>query len=319
MRELRIRAEAPARLPEDGRGAVVTIGTFDGVHRGHWAVLREISRRAASADRRSVLLTFDPHPLRIVRPEIAPPLLTTPEEKREILEGSGLDDLVTVHFTAELSRLSPREFVEQLLVPCLGVQELVIGYDHGFGRGRSGDAETLRELGRELGFTVDVVGPVEDGGGAISSTRIRGAVQEGRLEEARSGLGRPYSFRGRVVRGEGRGRRLGFPTANLEVSHPDKLLPPPGVYAVRGARLEGSRDGALHVGPRPTFEGSPPSLELHLIDFEGDLYGEEIRVDLVRYLRSIEAYPSVEALVEQIALDVEHARALLAEDRGSAT
>jgi riboflavin kinase/FMN adenylyltransferase len=195
----------------------------------------------------------------------------------------------------------------------------VIGYDHGFGRGRSGDADTLREIGRDLGFAVDVVGPVELGGASISSTRIRAAVQDARLDDARAGLGRPYAFRGVVVRGEGRGRALGFPTANLRVGSPDKLLPPPGVYAVRGVlpggkAAAGTVPGALHIGPRPTFQGSPPSVELHLIDFEGDLYGEVVRVDLVRRLREIQPFGSPEALVAQLARDVEEARRVLEAD-----
>lgn len=309
----------PPGLPREPGGSVVTVGTFDGVHRGHWAVLQEIGRRARATGRRAVLVTFHPHPLRIVRPEVAPPLLTTPDEKKEILAESGLDWAVFVHFTPALSRLSPRTFVEEVLVGRIGVGELVIGYDHGFGRGRSGDADTLREIGRELGFAVDVVGPVELGGESISSTRIRAAVQDARLDDARAGLGRPYAFRGVVVRGEGRGRALGFPTANLRVGSPDKLLPPPGVYAVRGVLPEGETPGgmvpgALHIGPRPTFRGSPPSVELHLIDFERDLYGEVVRVDLVRRLREIRPFGSPEALVAQLARDVEEARRVLAAD-----
>jgi len=319
----------PPGFPREPGGSVVTVGTFDGVHRGHWAVLQEIGRRARATGRRAVLVTFHPHPLRIVRPEVAPPLLTTPDEKKEILAESGLDWAVFVHFTPELSRLSPRTFVEEILVRRIGVGELVIGYDHGFGRGRSGDADTLREIGRDLGFAVDVVGPVELGGASISSTRIRAAVQDARLDDARAGLGRPYAFRGVVVRGEGRGRALGFPTANLRVGSPDKLLPPPGVYAVRGVlpggllpggllpggkAAAGTVPGALHIGPRPTFQGSPPSVELHLIDFEGDLYGEVVRVDLVRRLREIQPFGSPEALVAQLARDVEEARRVLEAD-----
>lgn len=314
----------PPGLPPEPGGSVVTVGTFDGVHRGHWAVLQEIGRRARATGRRAVLVTFHPHPLRIVRPEVAPPLLTTPDEKKEILAESGLDWAVFVHFTPALSRLSPRAFVEEVLVGRIGVGELVIGYDHGFGRGRSGDADTLREIGRDLGFAVDVVGPVELGGESISSTRIRAAVQDARLDDARAGLGRPYAFRGVVVRGEGRGRALGFPTANLRVGSPDKLLPPPGVYAVRGVlpggvlpggkAAGGTVPGALHIGPRPTFRGSPPSVELHLIDFDRDLYGEVVRVDLVRRLREIRPFGSPEALVAQLARDVEEARRVLAAD-----
>lgn len=301
----------PPGLPPDGRGAVVTVGTFDGVHRGHWAVLQEIRRRAEDTGRRSVLLTFHPHPLRIVRPEHAPALLTTPTEKKEILAETGLDYAIFLAFTPTLSRYEPERFVREILVGRLGVEELVIGYDHGFGRGRSGDVDTLRELGEELGFEVEVVEPVTAGDEAVSSTGIRDAVRERAMEEAARGLGRPYSIRGVVVKGEGRGRSLGFPTANLNVADGDKLVPPAGVYAVRGVLRTGTHGGALHIGPRPTFQGSPPAIELHLLDFDGELYGESVRVDFVRHLREVRPFESAEALVEQMEEDVVEARRTL--------
>ena len=300
----------PPGIPRD-RGTVATVGTFDGVHRGHWEVLQEIRRRAEATGRRSVLVTFDPHPLRIVRPEHAPPLLTTPIEKKEILAESGLDYAVFISFTRPLARYSPRRFVEEILVGRLGVDELVIGYDHGFGRDRSGDAETLRAIGAELGFVVDVVPSVETDGEPVSSSRIRRAVAEGRMPEARACLGRPYSVRGIVVRGDGRGRHLGFPTANLKVGNADKLMPPSGIYAVRGVLRTGTYQGALHLGPRPTFKGSPPTVELHLLDFDDDLYGEEVRVDFVQLLREVRPFDSVAALVAQMRADVEAARGVL--------
>ncbi len=312
--EYAIDPSLPLGLPDDGRGAVITVGTFDGVHRGHWAVLREIGRRAEDTGRRSVLVTFHPHPLRIVRPEAAPRLLTTPVEKKEILAESGVDYAVFLPFTAMLSRYSPRRFVEEILVARLAVAELVIGYDHGFGRGRSGDARTLTEIGTELGFDVDVVAPVSASDAPVSSSAIRSAVQAGDLPTARWALGRPYSLRGVVVRGDGRGRTLGFPTANLRISDADKLIPPEGIYAVRGVLRDGTYDGALHLGPRPTFRGSPPTIELHLMDFDADLYGAEIRVDFIAKLRAIEPFSTVEALVEQIRKDVERARRVLNED-----
>jgi riboflavin kinase/FMN adenylyltransferase len=313
MADWAIDPSLPRGLPENGRGTVVTVGTFDGVHRGHWAVLQEIRRRAQASGRRSVLVTFHPHPLRIVRPEAAPELLTTPVEKKEILAESGLDYAVFLPFSPALSRYSPRRFVEEVLIGRLGVQELVIGYDHGFGRGRSGDADTLREIGRELRFAVDVVGRVLADGDAVSSTHIRAAVRAGDMGSAARGLGRPYGVRGLVVRGDGRGRTLGFPTANLVVPGGDKLIPPEGIYAVRGVLRTGTYGGALHLGPRPTFRGSPPTIELHLMDFAGDLYGEEVRVDFVRRLRAIQPFSTVEALVEQMSRDVSLARRVLDE------
>lgn len=305
----------PPGLPSDGRGTVITVGTFDGVHRGHWAVLQEIGRRARESGRRSVLVTFHPHPLRIVRPDDAPPLLTTPTEKKEILAETGLDYAVFLSFNHVLASYSPRRFVEEILVGRLGVKELVIGYDHGFGKGRSGDVETLERIGEELGFAVDVVSPIKAGEVPVSSSRIRTSLLEGNVEDARVGLGRPYSVRGLVVRGDGRGRKLGFPTANLFVPVNGKLIPPPGVYAVRGWLRRGAYDGAIHIGPRPTFTGSAPTIELHLLDFDGDIYGEEVRVEFIRHLREVRPFASASALVEQLRFDVEAARAALAYDR----
>jgi len=304
----------PSAIPNDGRGAVVTVGTFDGVHLGHRAVLDVIRTRASAADRRGVLLTFHPHPLRVIRPEVAPALLTPPDEKKEALAATGLDYAVFLRFTRALSRYSPSRFVEEILVDRLGVRELIVGHDHGFGRGRSGDVGTLRELGRSLGFDVDVVAPVVAGDRAVSSSRIRRAVSEGDLQSARSDLGRPYSLRGLVTQGEGRGADLGFPTANLELPDPNKLLPPEGIYAVRGVLRRGTFDGALHLGPRPTFPRSRSTVEVHLMEFDADIYGEAMRVDLIRFLRPVQAFESGRALVRQMELDVAEAKAALEED-----
>ncbi len=315
MVEYAIDPSLPPGLPRDGRGTVITVGTFDGVHRGHWAVLQEIRRRAQESGLRSVLVTFHPHPLKIVRPDEAPPLLTTPAEKKEILAETGLDYAAFLSFNHVLADYSPRRFVEEILMARLHVEELVIGYDHGFGRGRSGSVATLREIGQELGFAVDVVSPVKTGETPVSSTRIRKALLDRRVEDARQGLGRPYCLRGLVVRGDGRGSQLGFPTANLRVTVNGKLIPPAGVYAVRAGLRRGTFDGAIHIGPRPTFRGSPPTIELHLLNFEGDLYGEEVRVEFIRFLRDVQPFSSASALVDQLRADVEAARRMLREDR----
>lgn len=315
MVEYAIDPALPSGLPADGRGTVITVGTFDGVHRGHWAVLQEIGRRARESGRRSVLVTFHPHPLKIVRPDDSPLLLTTPVEKKEILAETGLDYAVFLSFNHVLASYSPRRFVEEILVGRLGVQELVIGYDHGFGRGRTGDVGMLEKIGEELGFAVDVVSPIRAGETPVSSSRIRSALLEGRVEEAREGLGRPYCVRGLVIRGDGRGRKLGFPTANLFVPVNGKLIPPAGVYAVRGCLKRGVFDGAIHIGPRPTFTGSRPTIELHLLDFDEEIYGEEVRVEFIRHLREVRPFSSASALVEQLRFDVEAARAALAYDR----
>ncbi|MXW16843.1 MAG: bifunctional riboflavin kinase/FAD synthetase [Gemmatimonadetes bacterium] len=300
-------------LPRDDRPVIVTVGTFDGVHLGHWSVLEEIGARAAAREGRSVLVTFDPHPLRIVRPEAAPKLLTTLDEKKVVLAGSRLDYVVFLAFTPELREYSPRRFVTEILLARLGMSELVIGYDHGFGRGRSGDVNTLRDIGAECGFAVDVVEAVHSGPGAISSSSIRRALAEGRVADANRGLGRPYLLTGTVVPGDGRGRELGFPTANLRVGDADKLIPAEGIYACRATVPAGRFMGALHIGPRPTFPGTGAAVEVFLLDFDGELYGQGIRLELIERLRSVEAFATAGALAEQMQVDVRRAREVLGE------
>lgn len=293
------------------------MGTFDGVHRGHWDLLQTVVRRAEERDKPSVLVTFDPHPLRIVRPDAAPPLLTTPVEKMEILAESGLTYAAFLRFDRALAAYEPRRFIEEILVGRFGLGYLVIGHDHGFGRGRSGDVETLREAGAELGFEVEVVAPVRIGETPVSSTGIRRAVAAGDVLGAADALGRPYSLRGTVVRGDGRGRQLGFPTANLELNDPYKLLPAEGIYVVRAVLREGTFDGVLHLGPRPTFVGASPTVELHLIDWDGNLYGRHVRVDFCARLRGVERFSGVAALVEAINADVRAARELFKSGAGA--
>ena len=289
--------------------SVVTVGTFDGVHRGHQMVLRTLKERAHELGLASVVVTFDQHPLNVVRPEQAPKVLTTREEKEEILGRFGLDRIHILHFTRELSQYPPERFVREILIGELGMQHLVIGYDHGFGKGRSGDVETLRRIGAEEGFGVDVVPPFDVGGEHVSSSRIRALLAEGQIEEASHALGRAYSIRGRVVKGDGWGRRLlNMPTANLALDDPHKLLPLAGVYAV----TVDEQPGVMHVGPRPTFEGASPTLEVHLLDVERDLYGQTLTVEVEARIRSIEKFPSTEALAAAMRADTEAARRILA-------
>lgn len=303
-------------LPIGPEGSVVTVGTFDGVHLGHRAVLDEIARRAQAAGRKSVLVTFEPHPLVVVNPQMAPPLLTTGGERQEALALTALDYVDLLRFDRELAALAPDAFVERYLVDRLGVRELVIGYDHGFGRGRSGDVGTLRALGQRFGFGVDVVGPVEVDGHAVSSTLVRRAVGGGDLALAARLLGRPYGVVGRVEHGAGRGRTIGIPTANLGGVPAAKLLPPDGVYAAWVETRRGRYGAMLNQGPKPTFEDGRRSIEVHLFGFEGDLYGEWIRVEWVRRLRDVERFRSVDALIGQLTQDRAQAEAVLAEARG---
>ncbi len=307
----------PAGIPAAPNGAVVTVGTFDGVHRGHWEVLQETRRHARADGRRSVLATFHPHPLRVIRPDSAPPLLTTPLEKEEILAESGIDYAVFLPFTRALAEYSPERFVHEILIERLHLRRLVIGYDHGLGKGRTGDVSELRRIGDRLGFEVHVVGAVVIEGQAVSSSGIRRSLQRGDVVAAAAGLGRPYSFRGPVIRGDGRGRRLGFPTANIEAPSPDKLLPREGIYAVRAFVGGAPRNGVLHLGPRPVFQDAPPSIEVHLFDFDAELYGEEVRVDFCERLRDVHAFASVSELIAAIRADCEAARAVLAGGAGA--
>lgn len=292
-------------------GVVATVGTFDGVHRGHLAVLEEIARRAAARGGTSLLVTFDPHPLEVVNPQAAPLLLTTPEEKRLILAQTALDRVAFVPFTHALAETPPERFVREVLEDRYHVVELVVGHDHGFGRGRAGDEEFLRRLGEQDGFTVDVVAAVTMDGKPVSSSLVRRAVAGGDLGHAARALGRPYSLTGRVVPGAGRGRTLGAPTVNLEPPHARKLLPPDGVYAARVAWQGGVHGAMLNLGPRPTFGEHARSLESHLFDFDGDVYGEVVTVEFIRRLRDVTAFATADALRRQLEADRAEALAAL--------
>ena len=300
--------------------AVVTMGTFDGVHRGHQAVLAEVTRRARAGKLASVLVTFDPHPLAVVNPAAAPKLLTLPAEKADLVRAQGIERFVLMPFTPAVAQLDAEAFVGRLCDE-YGMRELVMGYDHGFGRGRAGDVDLVQRLTQVRDFEMAVVDAVRDNGQPISSTLIRTALAHGDLDAAARWLGRSYGIRGTVVRGAGRGRTIGVPTLNLEAPDARKLLPPDGVYAVRVRILEsGTRilapdskilGGMMNQGARPTFGEQARTLEVHLFDFDGELYGETVDVEWVRRLREVQAFPSREALVAQLERDRQAARATL--------
>lgn len=293
-----------------GGGTVVTLGTFDGVHRGHQAVLGEVTRRAQAAGQRSVLVTFDPHPLEVVNPAAAPKLLTLPREKEALVTAAGIERFVLLPFTRDVAQLDAESFVRRLCDE-YAMTTLVMGYDHGFGRGRAGDVELVQQMAAAQGFAVTVVDAVRDNGQPISSTVIRTALAHGDLDRAARWLGRPYSVRGTVVRGAGRGRTIGIPTINLEPLDPRKLLPPDGVYAVTTTIGESTYGGMMNQGPRPTFGEQGRTLEIHLFDFDGELYGATVNVAWVKRLRDVQAFPSREALVAQLERDRQAARAAL--------
>lgn len=295
------------------QGAVVTVGTFDGVHRGHQDVLARLVARAREAGLPSLIVTFEPHPLEVVNPAIAPLLLTTREEKLELLAQTGVSYLAIVPFTAALAALDAEAFVEQFLLGRYRMSELLVGYDHGFGRGRLGDVSVLVRLGRERHFGVTVLQPVHTADGHdISSTAIRRAVAEGRLDGAAEALGRPYAISGTVVSGDRRGRLLGYPTINVSAPPHRKLLPPDGVYAVRVQTPSGAFGGMLNLGPRPTFGDAARTIEAHLFDASGDWYGATVRVDFIARLRETRAFPGIEALQAQLGVDEDAARSALA-------
>jgi len=302
----------PSGLPPDVAGTVITVGTFDGVHRGHQDVLAHLSRRAGVSGLPSVLVTFEPHPSDVVKPAKAPQLLTVGDEKLAALAGTGIDYCAVVPFTPTLAAYDAAEFVDRVLRRRFRLRELVVGYDHGFGRDRAGGIGVLQAIGVRSGFPVEVVPPFQlPGSETISSTAIRRAVSAGDLVWAAAALGRRYSVMARVVRGEQRGRLLGFPTLNLGAPPARKLLPPEGVYAVRVQTPSGTYGGMMNLGPRPTFGDDRPSLEAHLFDAAGDWYGAPVTVEFVERLRETRKFSGPDALVAQLREDAERARGAL--------
>ncbi len=298
--------------PTLSTGAAITVGTFDGVHLGHQDVAKRLVQLARARALVSVVVTFDPHPLEIVNPAAAPPLLTTREEKLDALSRTGVDVVVVLPFTSALAALSADAFVDDILRAQCKLQALLIGHDHGFGRNRMGDAGVLQALGQSRGFTVDLVEPVQAGEGhPVSSTAIRRAVAGGDLARAAVGLGRPYSVAGIVVHGEKRGRLLGFPTLNVGPISDRKLLPPDGVYAVRAILSDGAYGGMVNLGGRPTWDETERKLEAHLFDAAGDWYGQPVRIDFLARLREVRRFDNADALRTQLAMDEALARDVL--------
>jgi len=290
----------------------VTIGSFDGVHKGHQAILDGLVEQAHAENTLAVVLTFFPHPAVVLRGLTGPYYLTSPEERANLLAAIGVDIIITNEFTKQTALLSAKEFMEKLCGR-LGLRQLWAGYDFALGRGREGDVLFLQQLGKELGYTVHVIPPVTLSDDIISSSQVRQFLTKGDVSGAARLLGRNYTISGKVVQGDGRGRGLGIPTANLQV-WPLKLLPASGVYATWTWLGEQRIPSITNVGVRPTFENQPvaPRVETHILNFDQDIYGSELRLEFLSFLRSEQRFTSIQALMDQIQKDIRKAQEILA-------
>jgi riboflavin kinase/FMN adenylyltransferase len=298
--------------PENCRAGAVSFGNFDGVHQGHASLFRELMQRARALQVPAIAVTFDPHPLQLLRPEQFQPVLTTVEDRAELIQAQGIDHVLTLQTTPELLQLRAEEFFEHVVRSRLEARALVEGVNFGFGRQRRGTVDTLREFCGHSGVELTVVPPFMTGEGTVvSSSRVRAALVQGDIRAATKLLGRPYRLRGLVGQGQRRGRTIGFPTANLE--HIETLIPGNGVYAVRAWHHDVAWPAATNIGPNPTFGEFTQKVEVHLIGFDGDLTGQSLAVDFVDRLRETRTFAGVEALIEQLKKDVETARRIVAE------
>lgn len=288
---------------------VVALGNFDGVHAGHQGILRTAIELARARQGSTFALTFDPTPAKILAPERAPRLILTPDDKLDLLDKSGVDDVIVINFTRDLSELTPRDFVRSYLVGRLGARAVVVGHSVSFGHNRTGNATVMSELGRELGFDVTVVGPVRVAGMEVSSTTVRQVIAAGDLRTAANLLGRSHFLSGPVVHGRERGRKIGFPTANLQSR--TECLPPDGVYATRLILDDGAYPSITNIGMRPTFAEPERTIEAHIFDFDRDIYDREVRLELVERIRPERKFESSEALAAQIGADLKRARQIL--------
>jgi riboflavin kinase / FMN adenylyltransferase len=296
---------------------IATIGNFDGLHRGHQAIVRTVLSRSRETGGSSLLITFEPHPLKVLAPERAPRMLTTRRQKLALLDAAGLEFLLIQPFTMELAEVTAEQFVRDHLAGRLGVKEVYVGANFNFGRDRAGNAEILIRLCRDVGIRAAQVGEVRYLDSPISSSRIRRALQSGEVELARELLGRPYVIEGTVIHGESRGARLGFPTANLQ--SPNELVPQDGVYVTEAVLGGVPHPSVTNIGSRPTFAGASYAVETHILDAPGDLYGQPIEVRFLTRLRPELKFDSVEALTTQVRKDVQSARDYFAGRAGTPT
>ncbi len=291
------------------KNAVVTVGSFDGLHLGHLKILDEVKNAAAEKKGSTVVVTFEPHPRSVLSKDFDLRILTDLEEKKEILEKAGIENLMVINFTNEFSHLTSDEFIRKFIVGKFAASRMVIGHDHKFGRDRLGDVVKLSELGRSNNFDVTEVPPLSMGGQIISSTKIRNALYAGDIERANLFLGRNYSLSGKIVVGAQRGRTLGFPTANLSSFDAAKAIPKNGVYIAKCFFENESRIGIMNIGHRPTFENKTEIvLEVHILNFSGDIYGKPMKVEFIKRLRDERKFDSKESLIIQLEADKREAQ-----------
>ena len=298
-------------IAEFERDTVVTFGVFDGIHVGHQTVIDTLLKRATQHQLTSVLIGFYPHPLAFLAPERCPPLLTPLSKRVEILQQLGVDEIIMLHFDAQIAAMSPEDFVEHVLLEKCRSRHIVVGYACQFGKDRAGNAQKLVDLANVHPFEVTIVPPTEIDSAPVHSTRIREALTHGDLRSSSQLLGRHYSLIGNVIPGDGRGKQIGFPTANIDTH--DQVRPPNGVYAIR-AKLEGRwLDGVLNIGVRPTFNGTTVQIESHFFDFNETIYGKSVEIFLIEKIRSEQKFPNPEVLIQQIRRDINAAMKILAE------
>lgn len=292
-------------------GCWMTIGTFDGVHLGHKYIIEKLSPGAHAAGLPAVVLTFFPHPAVVLGKRTQENFLTTPEERAQLLGNFGADIIITFPFSLAVAEMSAQEFMS-LLCRHLSPQHLIVGRNFALGHDRKGDVQALAEIGKNLGYSVEGIPPVEVEGSVVSSSRIRSALFDGNIELANRLLGREYNINGQVVHGDGRGKLIGIPTANLEVS-PDRTIPKSGVYVSRARVGERIWNSVTNIGTRPTFDSNPakPQVETHLIDFNSEIYGNQVSLSFVTRLRNEQRFESVSHLVAQINEDIQHAKQIL--------
>ncbi|MCP4725940.1 MAG: bifunctional riboflavin kinase/FAD synthetase [bacterium] len=302
-----IRKIDSCKLIEDG---VVTVGTFDGIHLAHQEIINRVIEKGKELNAPTTLVTFDPHPKLVVKKNggYSIKILTTTDEKADILNDFAIDRIVVVPFTKDFSRKTPKQFVSDILCDTVGMQYLIVGFDHAFGKNREGDIESLREFGKTRNFDVEVQESIDDEKGKVSSTRIRNRLLEGNVEKAYTLLGRPYQVRGKVVDGAGRGKTLEFPTANIEVGNEHKCIPANGVYIVQVLLDDRKINGVMNIGQKPTFNEKNVTLEIHLLDFDENIYDKLLKVNFLARIRAEKKFDNVEELKSAIHSDVGYSR-----------